>query len=705
MPFVLLPPGSNHVRTPWHADNAQQWTTQPGGEGTLHISVRSVEQNHVDDPVRANVFKMVKPAVLLPDGKTQGVVQLRDYQLGCVQAVIESWHEGVLAPLVVLPTGAGKTIVAAYLMDWFYQTRGNRSLFLAHRKELVRQTAEKIFLVTSGRVHTPSVGVMLASQNDMRRDLTVASVQTLGSQQGSRLAGYMNDPSPPDIVICDEAHHAVSPQWMRIIERIRQANPQVKILGMTATPGRADGTALDTVFDRIVYERNLIHMIQAGHLVPPKGYRVPLRIDLDGVRSEGGDYQRKSLSKAMNAPHINRAIVEAWRAYGHNRKTLVFAVDVAHATTIRDEFNDAGYVAEHVSDKMSARERDATFKRFREGQTQILVNVEIATEGYDDTSIEAILMARPTQSQALYIQCVGRGLRLHPGKTECIIIDCVGNSERHSPVQLATLAGFGAVAATPSSEGNGDDTGEDEDEETASAQLDVGLTVEFDLTAERSRSRYNWRETSSGWVMAIPRVGYYLVAWESSGHTRCTIRFYDQREGRRDQPPIQILKDPVPFELAYGLVESEMDRLFAARSRRNSWRADEGDTSSDNAEDRRGPFPDITFVELDDGTEESLQVPEQFILREAGWRSRPITDKQREMLLKLGAKERAMPEFAGEASDMITILRVEREIRMRVPPTAKQLAYLRVNGLRAAATKGEAASMIWKHRKSQETFS
>jgi superfamily II DNA or RNA helicase len=705
MTYVLLPPG-RQARTPWRRVDSgamRQWTVQPGGEGVLAISVQKYDGPLDEQP------RVVRPAqapVILPDGKLSGVVQLRDYQVECVQAVARAWAEGMQAPLVVLPTGAGKTIIASYMMDYYFHNHGQRALFLAHRKELVRQTAEKALLVTSGRsVMLPSVGIMLGSKNDLRRDITIASVQTLGSTQGSRLSLYMLSANggAPDVLILDEAHHAVSPQWRRVIGSIRDANPRVKIVGMTATPGRADGTALDTVFDGVVFERNLIDMIRDGYLVPPKGYRVPLRVDLDSVKTDGGDYQQKSLGKIMNTPPVNQAVIEAWRAYGHNRKTVVFAVDVAHAVALKEEFNDAGYAAEHVADKMGARERDAVFKRFRAGETQILVNVEIATEGFDDSSIEAILMARPTQSQALYIQCMGRGLRPHPGKTECIVIDCVGNSERHSPVQLATLAGFG-VAAPAAGGGNGGDGEDDEtvmDEPAPNAELQVGLTVEFDITNEQHRSRYKWRETSMGWVMAIPRVGYYLVAWESTAHARCTIRFYDQREGRRNQPPVQVLKDPVPFEMAYGLVESEMDRLFAARSRRNMRRTTEGGVFEvDDPGDRHtGPFPDVNFVDLEEGTDESLDVPETLLLSGAGWRTKPATDRQRELLLKLGAKEKGLPDKAGEASDMITILRVEREMRMRVPPTPKQLGYLIRHGLPPASTKGEAARAIWQHRK------
>lgn len=633
-------------------------------------------------------------------------VTLRDYQRECVEAIHGSWKRGVKSPLVVLPTGSGKTIIAASLMDSVFGSRGYRSVFLAHRRELIEQTVEKIDLVT--HVFTPRIGVVQGKRNELGRDITVASIQTLGGSRSKRRLQEFIDSGPHHLLICDEAHHAVSPQWTRVLNAMREAYPDLLTFGMTATPGRADGTALDSVFDEVVFERNLLDMIRDGYLVPPKGYHVKLGLNLDRVNTKGGDYEKKQLSKIMNQPMVNRAVVEAWCKYSHNRKTVLFAVDVAHAIALRDEFRDAGYKADHVDGKMKVRQRSAVLKNFRNGETKILVNCEIATEGFDEPSIECIQFARPTQSQALYIQCLGRGLRLYPAKTECIVIDCVGNSERHKPVQLASLAGFDPERNDSYSSGNGDG---DNDDPIVVVPTVIGSNVsghEIDITGTRATTKYPWVETKLGWVLQIPSIGYYLVAWSTKNQTKCTIRFYDQRPGRRKTPPVDVVAQPIDFQLAYGLVEAEMDRIFNARSNRGMVRRKDGSFYQDPDREAKEfdiqeehELPEINFVDLEEGTEEELDVPDALMLRDAAWRLRPATEKQLALLSKLGVKKKSLPEQAGEASDLITILRIERDAKMRLPATHKQLAYLRYNELSIpnGITKGQAAQIIWKHRK------
>jgi hypothetical protein len=361
---------------------------------------------------------------------------------------------------------------------------------------------------------------------------------------------------------------------------------------------------------------------------------------------------------------------------------------------------------------MKVRERTATVKRFREGETKILVNCEIATEGFDEPSIECILFARPTQSQALYIQCLGRGLRLYPGKTECLVIDCVGNSERHRPVQLASLAGFDPerrVGDGRRGDGDGEGDEDDGDEDDVPIPEVVGSNVqgrEFDLTGRRATTRYQWRETKYGWVLQIPRVGYYLVAWSTKARTKCTIRFYDQRPGKKNTPPIEVHKQPIGFEMAYGMVEAEMDRIINARSARGIARTRDGGIYEDHRDNEfntreREELPEINFVDLDEGTEEQLEVPEALLMRDAAWRGRDASERQLALLEKLGVKRKALPSTAGEASDLITILRIEKDARMRMPMTSKQVAYLKVNELPFPdpPTKGAAANIIWRHRK------
>lgn len=716
MSYILMPKG---VRTPPMRPDTDDrhwlpWTRQPGGDGLMHVSVQGSSGTPPveGDTKHHSVDSLPKWYAPQSRDSSPSVVTLRGYQHECIEAIGAAWESGTQAPLVVLPTGAGKTIIAASMMEAGFGAQGHRSLFLAHRQELLQQTMEKILLVSSR--FAPTLGIVQSKKNEMGRDITIGSIQTLGGRRSSRRLQQLIDAGPYDQLWCDEAHHAVSPQWMRVIQALRDAYPNLRVAGMTATPGRADGIALDQVFDDVVYEKNLIDLVRMGYLVPPKGFRVNLGLNLDRVATSGGDFVQKQLAKLMNQDTVNRAVVEAWREYGHNRKTVVFAVDVAHATALRDEFRDAGYESDVVHGTMKKRERNAVFKRFRQNETKILVNCEIVTEGFDETSIECILHARPTQSQALYIQMTGRGLRLHPGKTECLIVDCVGNSEKHRPMQLASLAGFDPEQRHGGGAGTGEGgDGEEEDEDDLTVVSANVTGEEFDLTSHRARTRYQWRETSLGWVLPIPRIGYYLCAWHTRAHTKCTIRFYDQRPGRRDTPPREVLKDPVDFEMAYGLVESEMDRIFQARMNRGLIRRRDGAVYEDPRAELRefaerpdhGDMPpEIDFVDLDEGTDEPTHVPEAFMLKDAAWRERSPSAKQLEFLKKLGVKERSLPETAGEASDLITILRIERDAKMRLPATQKQIAYLKVNELplKKGLTKGAAARMIWQHRKATE---
>lgn len=579
---------------------------------------------------------------------------------------------------------SGKTIVAAEIMARVHSASLGKCLFLAHRKELLDQTAQKIALVSPNT----RVGVVQAKRDDVGREITVASIQTIGHKSRKRLQKVIEN-GPYRLLVLDEAHHSVAPQWERVIKDLREANPEMFVMGMTATPGREDGIALDRIFDVVAYERNVLDMIRLGWLVPPRGFSVTIDIDLDQVDTRDGDYVTSQLSKVMNTPYVNRAVVSAWQQYGFDRKMLVFAVDIEHAHALAQEFTDAGYLAEAIDGTMDDADRQARLDMFRQGQIKLLVNCQLLLEGYDDPSVEGVVFARPTQSQALYIQAIGRGLRLFPGKTECVVIDCVGNSDKHQPVQLASLAGFdpeGTFGKSKKKLGE-EDGGEDEESpEVIDANLSDGREFSF---AKRPAGRYQWRETQFGWVLQIPKIGYFLVAWSDRAHQKATIKFFDQRTGRKDSPPKQVVREPVDFELAYGMVEGECDRIFRARSKRQKEEEDEHDE------------PLSSFVDLDEGLEEATSTTETLMLKNAGWRRNPSTAKQHDLLRALGVKEKSLPETVGEASDLITLLRVERDLKMREPPTSKQLWYLKLNKLpfSETTTKGAAARLIYEHRR------
>lgn len=663
------------------------WTSQPGTGDRFHSLVIGPGPS-VDLPLAEQTA--IAHAINVPMASSGGgtVVKLRDYQLEAIDAVHDAWARGAKAPLLVLPTAAGKTIISAEIMARVYKGSGAKSLFIAHREELLTQTMDKVRLVSP----MTRVGLVQQKTNELGREITVASIQTIGHKSGTKLKKLIES-GPFRAVIVDEAHHAVGAQYMKVIAALREAYPDMLLMGMTATPGRADGIALDRVFDVVAYEKNTFEMIRDGWLVPPHGFRVDINIDLDKVDMGDGDYVVTQLSKLMNTPYVNRAVVDAWRSYGHDRKCIVFACDVAHAHALAQEFNDAGHPAAAVDGKMKKKDRHEVLDRFREGSIKLLVNCNVLTEGYDDPSAEGVVFARPTQSQGLYIQALGRGLRLHPSKTECLVIDCVGNSAKHRPVQLASLAGFDPERKY---QGLSKSTNEEDDvllppEGDTVTGAKVGEATEVTFGARKPKSQYQWRETTLGWILQIPRIGYYLVAWSDKAKHMATIRFFDQRSGRKHEPPREIVRQPVEFDMAYGLVESEMDRIFRARSARR----DDGTRPDDDQ-------PVASFVDLDEGTDEETVLPEEeLMMKDAEWRDRPVSLKQRDLLLSLGVKERTLPGTSGEASDLITIMRVERDMKMRVPATLKQINYLRYHKLPIGEnlTKGMAAKAIWTHRK------
>jgi superfamily II DNA or RNA helicase len=619
--------------------------------------------------------------------------------------------------LYVLPDGcvthnSGKTIVAAEAIHRYCAANPTRkAMFIAHREELLTQTRSKLMVVSD----SISVGIVQGTSNQLGRRVTVASVQTVGHHSGRRLEAVMES-GKIGLLIVDEAHHAVAGSaYARVIARLREDEPNLVIMGLTATPDRADGTALDAVFDKVAFHRDIFWMIEHGYLVPPTGVTVKLDIDLNAIATRDGDFVQTQLSKVMNQPAVNFAVVRAWQQHGFDKKMLAFCVDVAHAEALAEAFRDAGYTSAAVHGEMAKKDRERVLDDFRKGTIKLLANCEILVEGYDDPSCEGIIFARPTQSRSLFAQATGRGLRLYPGKTECVVIDVVGNSEKHSLASLASLAGLDPVGPE-ASDGEKERTGEEDEEIGLDGDGIVQLdevnersvrSLDFQRLARRRELRYSWRETTVGWTLQIPRVGYFLVAWADLAHTKCTVHFYDLREGRRDSPPTHVLSTPVDFDLAYGMVEGEMERFMRARASRENptWgnRGSERDDSSsgEEEEDSSTPASFFAWIDLSDGLSDDIAASESMMMNSAGWRRRPRTAKQETLLKRYGARIKTLPETAGEAADLITVLQVEHDFKMRLPPTDKQLGYLRVHQIKFTRdlTKQGAARLIVQHRR------
>ena len=364
-------------------------------------------------------------------------MKLRDYQVQCLQAIKDHYLAGTRRQLTCLPTGTGKTVIFAQFPNFFQMKK--RMLVLAHREELLEQARQKLLDAN------PHLQVHI--EKGSRRaeeacDVVIASIQTLGRKGSKRLQDLPSDEFY--LIVVDEAHHATAATYRRVLDHfgLFERDSKKLLVGFTATPKRGDGQGLDTVFQEIGFSRTLPEMIDAGHLCPLRAFRVETEIDLSRVKTRMGDFVAAQLSDAVNVAERNDIVIEVYREHLDQRQALCFCVDVAHARDLAQSFCDAGIACASVTGDMPSEKRRQVLKSFRQAELAVLTNCMVLTEGYDEPSIEGILLARPTKSVVLYAQMIGRGTRLHPGKENVTIIDIVDLTRDQKLVQLAALFGL-----------------------------------------------------------------------------------------------------------------------------------------------------------------------------------------------------------------------------------------------------------------------
>lgn len=353
---------------------------------------------------------------------------LRKYQRECIDAVFDAWSEGMKRPAAVLPTGAGKTVVFAHLIkDWVRQVtdgpwreHGRRVIVLVHRDELADQAIGKIRSVAPEL----NVGKVKATVNETTADVMVCSVQTLASRKRlNDLLLLTRTHGDVGLIITDECHHGSAPSY----QKVYGAFPDALNLGVTATLARGDGVGLGDVWDDVVYRKSVLWMISKGFLTDVKAQTIDAGLDLGGVKKSRGDYQAGSLGEAMEDAHADQAIAQAYRQYASDRPGVVFTPTVATAEGTAKSLNAAGITAAVISGETPREERQDIFRRFREGSVQVLSNCMVLTEGFDAPWASCAVIARPTQSEPLYQQMVGRVLRPYPGKGDALVLHLAGN--------------------------------------------------------------------------------------------------------------------------------------------------------------------------------------------------------------------------------------------------------------------------------------
>jgi superfamily II DNA or RNA helicase len=337
---------------------------------------------------------------------------LRPYQINIITEIEQAIEACDRRIILVAPTGSGKTVIAAEIAKRAVEQH-HYVLFLAHRREIITQTRDK--LIANGL----SPGIVQAGlEKELRpqANVQVCSIQTLWA----RAMRSKTMPLPPGtVLIIDECHHARARTYQGIID----AYPDAVLYGLTATPCRGDGRGLGNIFSTMIECPQVAELISGGHLVKSRVY-APVPEDIaKGIKTQTGDYVISQLAGRMNTDDLVGDIVTHWHKHGENRPTVVFAVDVAHSVHIRSEFVNAGVRAEHLDGETPQGDRDAILARLRSGETQVVCNCMVLTEGFDCPDIGCIILARPTKQMGLFRQMIGRGLRPAPGKTDLVILD------------------------------------------------------------------------------------------------------------------------------------------------------------------------------------------------------------------------------------------------------------------------------------------
>lgn len=338
---------------------------------------------------------------------------LRDYQSQAISDLRAAYRQGARAPLLVCPTGSGKTMMFSAITAGAVE-RGRSVLILVHRRELILQASAKLQLV--GVAH----GIIAAGFPATPDPVQVASVQTLARR-------LRRQNLQPDLVIIDEAHHAVAGTWQAVLDHW----PQAFRLGVTATPIRRDGRGLRTMFDQMVLGPSVAALTSKGHLTPARVFAPPVVADLSRIAIRAGDYSQEQAADRMDRPTVTGDSISHYMRICAGKRAIAFCCSAKHADSVATAFNESGVPAATLLGTTSTQHRDAVLRQFVAGTLKLLVTVDVVSEGFDCPDAEAAILLRPTASTGLYLQQVGRVLRPAKGKQAAIVLDHVGNVHRH----------------------------------------------------------------------------------------------------------------------------------------------------------------------------------------------------------------------------------------------------------------------------------
>jgi superfamily II DNA or RNA helicase len=552
------------------------------------------------------------------------MLELRDYQERALANIDQAEREGVRRPLVVHPTGTGKTVTFGAAVD--RRRDKGRSLIMVHRDELASQTIQKL----GWQAPELSTGLVKAEANEVGADVVVASVQT--GHRDARLAQLLESQEkygPFGTIIVDEAHHAPAPSWTKMLTGLGAFNPYGPLaVGFTATPERDNGKTLG-VWEKVVDYMSIREAIYEGHLVPIlPAVVVETEMDMTHVRKTGGDYSDGDLGREIEESGAIAQMADAVVQHAADRKGVAFLPTIRTSELLADALRARGIRAEHVDGATPTEERRAILARLKTGETQWVTNCAVLTEGFDEPSISCVLVGRPTRFHGLYVQMVGRGTRLAPGKRDLLVIDIVGASQRH---ELVGVVDLGLDLDDPRTKKEGETERQacptcDEPCEVPEHRcqlchryLPASITAVGETRHENCRSngrgtvdvfgasRLSWLPVGPAWVLGA---GKEVVVMVPVGTDTWKLAAYENGK-------VKTLHDTLPSDWAVGI-----------------------------GEDRAKAFQKLAE-------------------RQARWRNMPASQLQKSRLLREGLPEKALPRVRtqGDAADLLTRIQGRRAVK------------------------------------------
>ncbi|MHB2025147.1 MAG: DEAD/DEAH box helicase [Elusimicrobiota bacterium] len=521
-----------------------------------------------------------------PPSPAASGIALRPYQEEAQAVFLNRLAGGLRRGIINLPTGCGKTVTGLSIAKKI----GGRTLWLAHRDELIEQPLRAIRAIWP----EAKAGVVKAERHEAEAQIVFASIQT------ACRPGRIDNLGRFNLVVIDEAHHAAAETYRRVMEAMGCFSPEgPPALGLTATVERGDKLALDCAFEDIVYQLQLLNAIKDGWLVDLRMRRVVLDFNLDEVGIVSGDYNQGRLGEAMLRAGAAEATATAYIDHANDRKALIFTVTVDQARRTAEALKQRGVRAEWLSGETPTDERRAILSRLSTGETMVVANCAVLTEGFDEPSISSVMVARPTRSKTLYLQMIGRGTRKFPGKEDCLIVDLVGASTDHNLIQAPVLFGLTPEQAKDLTVTEALEEQEKQQEQKKS--LEDALVGSF-ISANRKKSgprKFHWiKATSMLYAASAGDKGMVLLIQKNDGWV-VTVA---PRE--REDAMIQLENIPVDLELAQGIGEDYIRRASAERlvSESAAWRRNPASQKvlAALAKFRVTPPPDATAGEAAD---------------------------------------------------------------------------------------------------------